>query len=180
MLQYLAQYLSGGPISDHRMISDENGEVTFWARPKGKTSEDELEDDGLRKARPFSLPGREFVRRWAMHILPKGFTRTRFFGGYSYPQRKGFTARCRRLRKIEVDAATDAPAGKPEAGEAEPEAKGPKCPRCQIEMKCCRSVSRPSWRDVFTTHATCPVWYVMPEPVFRSRRKRGPPEKSAA
>ena len=34
------------------------------------------------RSRPFPLPGKEFVRRWALHILPKGYTRSRQFGGY--------------------------------------------------------------------------------------------------
>ena len=32
VLKYLARYMAGGPIADRRMIRDENGHVTFWAR----------------------------------------------------------------------------------------------------------------------------------------------------
>ena len=34
VLKYLARYMTGGPISDRRIISDENHHVTFWARSK--------------------------------------------------------------------------------------------------------------------------------------------------
>ncbi len=41
----------------------------LWARTKDKAN----------KSEPFTLRGDEFVRRWSMHILPKGFTRSRSF-----------------------------------------------------------------------------------------------------
>jgi hypothetical protein len=46
----------------------------FWARGKNKANGNRRE--------PFRLRGPEFVRRWAMHILPKGYTRSRSYGGY--------------------------------------------------------------------------------------------------
>jgi len=58
LLKYLARYVTGGPISDGRLISHENGQVTFWARDKSKT--------GNRV--PVRLSGAEFVRRWSLHI----------------------------------------------------------------------------------------------------------------
>lgn len=61
MVKYLARYLTGGPISDGRLISHEQGEVTFWTRSRNKQTGNQ--------PRPFSLPGVEFVRRWSMHIL---------------------------------------------------------------------------------------------------------------
>ena len=36
MVKYLARYLTGGPISDGRLISHTDGQVTFWARSKTK------------------------------------------------------------------------------------------------------------------------------------------------
>ena len=64
MLKYLARYMTGGPISDRRIIRDENDRVTFWARSKDKAAGN--------PSRPFPLPGKEFVRRWSMHILAQG------------------------------------------------------------------------------------------------------------
>ena len=64
-LKYLARYLNGGPISDGRLISHEDGDVTFWARNRRG------------KSRPFKLSGTEFVRRWSLHISPPGLTRSR-------------------------------------------------------------------------------------------------------
>jgi len=36
VLKYLARYMTGGPISNRRLISDDEGMVTFWARSKDK------------------------------------------------------------------------------------------------------------------------------------------------
>jgi hypothetical protein len=38
VLKYLARYMAGGPISDRRLISHEEGVVTFWARSKDKAN----------------------------------------------------------------------------------------------------------------------------------------------
>ena len=74
VLKYLARYLTGGPISDRRLISHENDEVTFWARTGTTTG-------GDHRREPLTLPRPEFVRRWSLHILPKNYTKTRRFGG---------------------------------------------------------------------------------------------------
>jgi hypothetical protein len=75
MAKYLARYLTGGPNSDRRIVSHDNGFVTFLARV-GKTT------GGSDEVEPIKLRGEEFVRRWCLHILPKGYTKTRRFGGY--------------------------------------------------------------------------------------------------
>ena len=63
IVKYLARYLTGGPISDHRLVSYENGQVTFTAR----TGTTQGGSDEIEKV---SLPVQEFVRRWCLHILP--------------------------------------------------------------------------------------------------------------
>ncbi len=70
VLKYLARYLTGGPISDRRLISHERGDVTFWART-GKTP-----GGGRAETQAYTLSGTEFVRRWSLHILPKGYVKT--------------------------------------------------------------------------------------------------------
>jgi hypothetical protein len=133
LLKYLARYLSGGPISNSRIISDENGEVTFWARSKNKARGN--------RSRPFPLSGRQFVRRWSMHILPKGYTRSRCYGGYHGSKRKDYLNRCRDLLAIPDSSPIEA---------SEPtEASVPRCPQCDVEMRCILEQRRPSWKEVF-------------------------------
>jgi len=166
LLKYLARYLTGGPIADSRLISheqrcDQQGEVTFWARSKDKKTGN--------KPRPFKLPGVEFVRRWAMHILPKGFTKTRCYGGFSCRHRQDYLPRCRQLLRI---AKPDIkPPSEPALDNESPETPR-RCPHCQAEMICTVSTRRPSWRDLFAEQATCPLWYQPTRPI--PYRIRGP------
>ena len=167
VLKYLARYLTGGPISDRRLISHHNGMVTFWARSKDKKSGN--------KPRPIKLSGVEFVRRWSMHILPKGFTKSRPYGGFSCTKRDDYLDRCRALLKSTTDDAAGAdPAAIDGNEDRDADSRQPSCPHCQTSMECVASRSRPSWRDIFANHATCPVWY-QPSRSYRSRPHiRGP------
>ena len=79
VLKYLARYLSGGPISDSRIESTSEQEVTILAR-------EGVQSGGTRKQVPVTMSKVEFTRRWTLHILPKGYTRTRRFGGWSNPR----------------------------------------------------------------------------------------------
>ena len=87
VMKYLARYLTGGPISDHRLISAAARSVTFWAR-EGTTS------GGDSKQIPVTLSRLEFTRRWCLHILPAGFTKSRTFGGWHNRSREGYLERC--------------------------------------------------------------------------------------
>ena len=138
VLKYLARYMTGGPISDRRLISDEDGLVTFWARSK-----DKRKGKGKRSER-FPLKGTEFVRRWTMHILPKGYTRSRAYGGYHGTKRAVYLDRCRELLGI----AADDPATTDDHLDVR-EASGPTCPHCEIAMLCILQQSRPSWKKIF-------------------------------
>ena len=89
VLKYLARYLTGGPISDRRLIGHEQGQVTFWARAHDKHTGN--------RPQPYTLSGTEFTRRWALHILPKGFVKSRCFGGFSCRRRATYLRRCRAL-----------------------------------------------------------------------------------
>ena len=110
-LKYLARYMSGGPISDGRLISHEEGRVTFWARDKSKQQ----------RSRPYELSGCEFTRRWSLHILPKGFTRSRCYGGFSSQHRVSYLAQCLDLLPPPEPHAPDPP-------NTEPEQRA--CPHC--------------------------------------------------
>ena len=57
------------PGADRRLIEESDGKVAFWARA----------GDGSDKTIRVERTGVEFVRLWSLHILPKGFTKSRFF-----------------------------------------------------------------------------------------------------
>jgi hypothetical protein len=126
------------------------------------------------------------VRRWSLHILPKGFVRVRGYGHASPSCRTEYLQRCRNVLGIEV-ADGEAPDGKPSADEAsadetadeplleadefpdiceeEDEDDGDafhgvsmKCPKCGKRMKCVSFSYRPSWSDTMASSAR-PSWY---------------------
>ena len=148
VLKYLARYLTGGPISDRRLIAHEDGEVTFWARSKDKGAGNPPE--------PYTLTGVEFTRRWALHILPKGFVKSRCFGGFSCRNRKSYLRRCRDL----LGAEQPRPSRWKRRGRRLRKSDHPAiaCPHCQAAMACVSHVQRPSWRDVFSG-SDRPGWY---------------------
>lgn len=70
VIEYLGRYTHKIAISNHRIKSIDKGQVTFTAKDYRK--------EGAKH--PVTLTDHEFIRRLAMHILPKGFTRIRHYG----------------------------------------------------------------------------------------------------
>ena len=136
VIKYLARYISGGPIADRRLIGDQDGKVTFWARTKDKEN----------KSQPFTLPGHEFVRRWSMHILPKGYTRSRSYGSFHGGKRQDYIARCCQLLGVVSESDDDSTMPAHDEGTA---LSLPKCVHCKIPMSCIAAADRPSWREIF-------------------------------
>jgi hypothetical protein len=59
-----------------RSIAADTHEVTFWAHEGTIIG-------GEGRQLPLTLSTEEFMRRWSLHILPKGYTKTRRWGGWS-------------------------------------------------------------------------------------------------
>jgi hypothetical protein len=138
VLKYLARYMTGGPISDRRLIEVKDGRVFFWARSEDKSG----------RQVTVSLPTLEFIRRWTLHILPKGFTKARCYGGWSNTRREAYQQQCERLQ------ATPAPPEAPVANSQQSTPQPPpdeivKCPKCQTEMVLESDTRRPPWRELF-------------------------------
>jgi len=70
VLQYLGRYTHRVAISNHRLVSFLDGQVTFRYRHSA--------DHNKQKLR--SLPVEEFLSRFLLHLLPQGFVRIRHFG----------------------------------------------------------------------------------------------------
>src|ERR1700751_2168560 len=69
-LCYLGRYTHRVAISNHRLVSFLDDQVTFRWRDRA--------DNNQEKLLPLSLD--EFLRRFLLHVLPKGFVRIRHFG----------------------------------------------------------------------------------------------------
>jgi hypothetical protein len=70
VLRYLGRYTHRVAISNHRLVAFTNGEVTFRWRDRAHGNREQL----------LTLPADEFLRRFMLHLLPKGFVRIRNFG----------------------------------------------------------------------------------------------------
>src|SRR6201999_1988742 len=70
VLHYLARYTHRVAISNHRLVSLEDGHVTFRWKDYGHHHKHKLMTETLE----------EFLRRFLLHVLPHGFVRIRFFG----------------------------------------------------------------------------------------------------
>jgi hypothetical protein len=69
-LRYLGCYTHRVAISNHRLVSLQEGRVTFRWRDSAHKN----------KKRLMHLPVAEFLRRFLLHALPRGFVRIRHFG----------------------------------------------------------------------------------------------------
>jgi hypothetical protein len=70
VLQYLGRYTHRVAISNHRLVSFTEGKVTFRWRDSAHNNEQKL----------MTIALDEFLRRFLLHLLPKGFVRIRNFG----------------------------------------------------------------------------------------------------
>jgi Putative transposase len=70
VLQYLGRYTHRVAISNHRLLSFEDGHVAFRWQDSAHNNEQKL----------MTLSLDEFLRRFLLHLLPKGFVRIRHFG----------------------------------------------------------------------------------------------------
>ena len=87
LLDYLGRYTHRVALSNDRLLSVADGQVTFTYR-------DRQEDDRLKLMR---LDAQEFIRRFLLHVLPEGFMRIRHFGFLANRTKKQSLARCREL-----------------------------------------------------------------------------------
>ncbi len=162
VLSYLTRYLAGGPIHDGRIISDDDGWIRFWARSKDK--------NGGNQQQPTRLHAFEFVRCWLMHVLPKGFMRSRRYGGFHTTQSEAYLERC---RKLLPSPDTDSKSTQPEnttvtdSNQTKQADNQPQCPHCQVPMECTFKARRPSWKQVFDVEVYrspdiyCPLLHVL-------------------
>ena len=70
LLRYLGHYTHRVAISNHRLISCDDGQVAFHYRDRPAGD--------IRKS--MTLPADEFLRRFLCHVLPSGFQRIRHYG----------------------------------------------------------------------------------------------------
>jgi hypothetical protein len=115
VLHYLARYTHRVAISNHRIVNFADGKVTFrWKDYAHKG-----------KQRLMTVTGEEFLRRFLLHTLPRGFVRIRFCGFLANRRRRELLPLCQRL----LNAASRAPSTSSATSETKTSCSWI-CPRC--------------------------------------------------
>jgi hypothetical protein len=87
VLRYLGAYTHRVAISNRRLVSFLGNKVTFRWRDSAHKN----------KLRLLTLPADEFLRRFLLHVLPRGFVRIRHFGFLASRHRGALVPLCKQL-----------------------------------------------------------------------------------
>ncbi|MBV9533736.1 MAG: transposase [Bradyrhizobium sp.] len=139
VLRYLSRYTHRVAISNRRLVAANSEAIAFrWK---------DYRVNGTDRWKTMLLHPYEFIRRFLLHVLPKGFHRIRHYGLFAAANRTESIATARAL----LDVA-------PPAVDPQPQADGPSdaarvlpcpCPRCGARMIVIEVFApgcEPSWR----------------------------------
>ena len=104
VLRYLSRYTHRVAISNRRLVAADDGGVAFrWK---------DYRIDGPGRWKTMTLEVGEFIRRFLMHVLPKGFHRIRHYGLFANGNRAESIAKARELLAVKA-AEADQPCALP-------------------------------------------------------------------
>jgi hypothetical protein len=118
VLTYLSRYTHRVAISNRRLIRFDESGVTFRYK--------DYRRDGVDRQQVMTLATDEFIRRFLLHVLPRGFHRIRHYGLLAGSARKASLALARELLDVAAPPDDETP--------GEPEDFRPPCPRCGGRM----------------------------------------------
>jgi len=116
VLHYLARYTHRVAISNHRLVNVTDTHVSFRWKDYAHHS----------KCRVMTLSHEEFLRRFLKHVLPRGFSRIRYFGLLANRRRGELLPLCRTLLLARPEPVQSTPAAAAVLW---------KCPCCQGAMR---------------------------------------------
>jgi hypothetical protein len=112
VLHYLSRYTHRVAISNHRLVGFTHDRVSFrW---------NDYAHGGKQKV--MTVSSDEFLRRFLLHVLPRGLVRIRHFGLFANRRRAASLARCRALLSVA------------RSPELPPESSQLRCPLCSGPM----------------------------------------------
>ena len=118
VLAYLSRYTHRVAISNSRLMRFDQTGVTFRYK--------DYRRGGADRQQVMTLTADEFIRRFLLHVLPKGFHRIRHYGLLAGATRKVVLNHVRQLLGIAPPAITNA--------QVEPDDIRPPCPCCGGHM----------------------------------------------
>ena len=119
VLAYLSRYTHRVAISNRRLLAFDEAGVTFRYK--------DYRRDGGQRPRVMTLATNEFIRRFLLHVLPRGFHRIRHYGLFAASARKVGLARARELLAV-------APPTPDEVPPEQPRDTSSPCPCCGGQM----------------------------------------------
>ena len=127
VLAYLARYTHRVAISNRRLIEVDALGVTFKYK--------DYRIDGPGRMKTMTVHPHEFIRRFLIHVLPKGLHRIRHYGLLANGQREANLTKARELLRVKtVDPASDT-VGCVDEAEHDATAVSPRpCPCCGARM----------------------------------------------
>ena len=118
VLAYLSRYTHRVAISNRRLLAFNDGGVTFRYKDYRRS--------GAGRQQVMTIAADEFIRRFLLHVLPRGFHRIRHYGLLASGARKDNLERARQLLAVAPPAADDT--------SVEPTDARPPCPCCGGHM----------------------------------------------
>ena len=129
VIRYLGRYTHRVAISNHRLTNFDGEKVTFHWKDYAHEGKQGI----------MTLDAMEFLRRFVLHVLPKGFVRIRFFGFLA----NRFRAKCLKLCRKLLSA------GSPERDDQNrdplPEPSAWLCPHCGTRMLIVQRFTPAQW-----------------------------------
>jgi hypothetical protein len=119
VLRYLAGYTHRVAISNHRLVAFQHDQVTFRYKDYAHSN----------KKRLMTLSSQEFLRRFLLHVLPRGFVRIRFYGFLAHRRRANLLPLCQQLLLHHPK-----PVPSPGAQSTTAPITGFRCPHCAAVM----------------------------------------------
>jgi hypothetical protein len=119
VLAYLSRYTHRVAISNSRLIAFGRNGVTFKYK--------DYRADGSVRHKRMTLAPHEFIRRFLIHVLPRGFHRIRHFGLFAKSSCTDNIARARELLAVP----------KPQALNADADTNDREPPACSLPCPCC-------------------------------------------
>jgi hypothetical protein len=124
VLAYLSRYTHRVAISSRRILAFDGATVSFRVKNYRRA------EGG--QARVMTLSAGEFIRRFLLHVLPRGFHRIRHYGFLAGSNRKAGLAHIRTILGTPAPPRSTDP--EPDARDAATDVRGP-CPCCGGPMR---------------------------------------------
>ena len=129
VLAYLSRYTHRVAISNSRLIAFDQDGVTFRYK--------DYRRDGADRRQVMTLAADEFIRRFLLHVLPRGFHRIRHYGLLAGSAHRASLALARKLLDVAAPPDDDTP--------GEPDDYRPPCPCCGGRMVIIETFAR--WKQ---------------------------------